>query len=469
MADTANRSTLDLSPEGRSSPARSALVVILAAGEGTRMRSSLPKVLHPVGGLPLVGHALKGARAAGATERAVVLGVGADTVRETVSRLDPDARTFVQAKQRGTADAVLAAREALQAGLDDVLVLFGDTPFVRGETLQRVRERLAGGADVVVLGFHAADPGGYGRLILSEGRLVAIREEKDASAEERAITLCNSGVMGFRGAFLPGLLEAIGNDNAKKEFYLTDAVAIAAGRGLRVEAVIGEEGEFLGVNDRADLARAEAVFQARARAAALAGGATLVAPETVHFSHDTQLGRDVVIEPYVVFGPGVVVEDGALIRAFSHLEGARVAGGARVGPFARLRPGAVVESDAHIGNFVEVKAARIEAGAKVNHLSYIGDGRVGAGANIGAGAITCNYDGFAKHFTDIGPGAFIGSNAALVAPVRVGEGAYVGSGSVITDDVPADALALGRGRQVVKEGWAAGFRAARKAEKAAKG
>jgi bifunctional UDP-N-acetylglucosamine pyrophosphorylase / glucosamine-1-phosphate N-acetyltransferase len=365
----------------------------------------------------------------------------------------------VQHERRGTAHAVLAAKAALVRGADDVLVAFADTPLITPRTLARLREALSAGAGVVVLGFRPSDPTGYGRLVTAAGgKLLAIREEKDASPAERAIALCNAGVMALAGHAALAILERIGDDNAKREFYLTDAVAIARTLGLATVALETEEDEVRGVNTQAQLAEAEAVLQRRLRAAAHDAGVAMAAPDTVHLSADTRLGRDVVIEPYVVFGPGVTVEDGAVIRSFSHLEGATVGRGARVGPFARLRPGATLDADVHVGNFVEVKEARLGAGAKANHLAYIGDASVGEGSNIGAGAITCNYDGAAKHRTEIGKGVFIGSNAALVAPVRIGDGAYVGTGSVITADVPADALALARGRQVNKEGWAARLR-----------
>jgi bifunctional UDP-N-acetylglucosamine pyrophosphorylase/glucosamine-1-phosphate N-acetyltransferase len=438
---------------------RGCLAVVLAAGEGTRMRSARPKVLHAVGNRPMIAHVVAAAEAAGAGRLAVVVGKGAEAVTATVGALAPWAETFVQAERRGTAHAVLAARSALEDPADDVLVLCGDAPLVKPATIAAARDRLANGADLVVVGFEAADPAGYGRLIVDGGRLVAIREDREASPAERMVRLCNSGILAFRGDHVLPLLDDISDDNAKREFYLTDAVAGANARGLRVEVVVAGEEEVLGVNDRAQLARCEAVFQARARAAALAAGATLIAPETVFFSTDTALGRDVIVEPNVVFGPGVTVGEGAVIHAFSHLEGATVAAGASIGPFARLRPGADIGAGARVGNFVEVKNATVEDGAKLNHLSYIGDARVGRAANVGAGTITCNYDGGSKHFTDIGAGAFIGSNSALVAPVTIGAGAYVGSGSVITDDVPPDALAIARGRQVVKEGRAGEIRA----------
>ncbi len=447
---------------------RTCLVVLLAAGEGTRMKSAHPKVLHQVAGRSMVGHVIASSREAGADRLAVVVGPGMDALQAEVMALAPEATTAVQSDRLGTAHAVLAARAELDRTVDDVLVLYGDTPLVTPQTLSRVRARLAGGADVVVLGFETPIPTGYGRLLTDQdGCLLAIREEKDASDAERRITLCNSGIMGFRGATMLSLLDAIGNDNAKGEYYLTDAVEIATARGLTVVAETGDENEVLGVNDRAQLSRCEAIYQARARAAAMTAGVTLVAPETVFFSFDTALSRDVIVEPNVVFGPGVTVGEGSRIRAFSHLEGATVAAGAEIGPYARLRPGARVAAGARVGNFVEIKNARVDEGAKVNHLSYIGDAEIGARANIGAGTITCNYDGFGKFRTVIGADAFIGSNSALVAPVSVGSGAFVGSGSVVTDDVPTDALALGRGRQAVKPGWAAEFRTRRTAEKAA--
>jgi bifunctional UDP-N-acetylglucosamine pyrophosphorylase / glucosamine-1-phosphate N-acetyltransferase len=438
--------------------ARTCLTIVLAAGEGTRMRASRPKVLYAIGGRSLIAHVLAAAGGDGGGQ-AVVVGPAQEGVVAAVKAAMPAAELFVQSERRGTAHAVLAARPALVRGADDVLIVFADTPLITRETLARLRAALAQGAAVAVLGFRPADPTGYGRLIEgTDGALVAIREEKDASAQERAIGLCNAGLMALRGDSALAILERIGDDNAKREFYLTDAVAVARTLGLAAVALETEEDEVRGVNTQAQLAEAEAVLQRRLRAAAHDAGVAMAAPDTVHLSADTRLGRDVVIEPYVVFGPGVTVEDGAVIRSFSHLEGATVGRGARVGPFARLRPGATLEADVHVGNFVEVKEARLGAGAKANHLAYIGDASVGEGSNIGAGAITCNYDGAAKHRTEIGKGVFIGSNAALVAPVRIGDGAYVGTGSVITADVPADALALARGRQVNKEGWAARLR-----------
>ncbi|GIK82367.1 MAG: bifunctional UDP-N-acetylglucosamine diphosphorylase/glucosamine-1-phosphate N-acetyltransferase GlmU [Pseudorhodoplanes sp.] len=434
--------------------ARTCLTIVLAAGEGTRMRSRLPKVLHQVGGQTLLAHVLAAARAADSERLAVVVGPGREDVAAEVKRLAPDAAIAVQSERRGTAHAVLAARKTIAQGADDILVAFADTPLIRPQTLDRMRAALAEGAAVVVLGFRPRDPSGYGRLVMDGTALSAIREEKDASEAERAITLCNAGLMALAGGSALSLLDKIGCGNAKREFYLTDVVALARADGLRTAVIEAEEDEVRGINTKAQLAEAEAALQQRLRRAALEAGVTMIAPETVYLSADTAFGEDVVVEPYVVFGPGVRVGDRAVIHAFSHLAGAQVGEEASIGPYARLRPGTVVGRGARVGNFVELKAAVMEAGAKANHLSYIGDGRVGEGANIGAGTIFCNYDGARKHHTDVGKGAFIGSNSALVAPVTIGDGAYVGSGSVITDDVPADALALGRVKQVVKEGWA---------------
>lgn len=444
--------------------ARTCLSIVLAAGEGTRMRSSRPKVMHAIGQRSLIWHVLGAVReASGAT--AVVVGPGQDAVTAELKSVAPLAEIFVQRERRGTAHAVLAAKPAIVRGPDDILIVFADTPLIRSETLAQMRALLAAGAAVVVLGFRPSDPSGYGRLVTAEGQLLAVREEKDASDDERKIGLCNGGLMALRGDVALSLLEQIDDRNAKQEFYLTDAVASARARGLDAVVLEIEEDEVRGINTQGQLAEAEAVLQRRLRAAALEAGVTMMAPETVFLAADTKLGRDVVIEPYVVFGPGVVIEDGARIRSFSHLDGAHVGQGAAVGPFARLRPGAKLGADVRIGNFVEVKEASIEAGARANHLSYIGDARVGEGANIGAGTITCNYDGVDKHRTDIGKEAFIGSNSALVAPVAIGDGAYVGSGSVISRDVPAGALAVARGRQVVKEGWAKRAREMKTAKK----
>jgi bifunctional UDP-N-acetylglucosamine pyrophosphorylase / glucosamine-1-phosphate N-acetyltransferase len=444
---------------------RTCLAIVLAAGEGTRMRSARPKVLHEVAGRSLLAHVLTVVRAAGSTDCAIVIGPDADDIASAAMRILPHAQCFVQRERRGTAHAVLAAKEALACKHDDVLVIFGDTPLVRPQTLGRMRAAVSDGAALVVLGFRAQDSTGYGRLIIENGELVAIREEIDASAAERKIDLCNAGLMGFAGETALAVLERIGDDNGKREYYLTDAVKVARSMNLKAVAIETEEDDVRGINTKAQLAETEAVLQQRLRKAAMDAGVTLVAPETVFLSADTKLGRDVVVEPYVFFGPGVTVEDNAVIRSFSHLDCAHVGKGASVGPFARLRPGAKLGADVHIGNFVEIKEAVIEDGAKANHLAYIGDARLGAGSNFGAGAIVCNYDGVAKHRTDIGKGAFIGSNASLVAPVKVGDGAYVATGSVITQDVPADGLAIARERQIVKENRAGRLRALKGATK----
>ncbi|WP_374251195.1 bifunctional UDP-N-acetylglucosamine diphosphorylase/glucosamine-1-phosphate N-acetyltransferase GlmU [Xanthobacter sp.] len=440
---------------------RSLLVVVLAAGEGTRMKSRLPKVLHKVAGRTMLHHVLAATRAAGATRTAVVVGPGREDVAAEATRIVPDAQVFVQTERLGTAHAVLAARAALEQGADDVLVLYADTPLVRPETLARLRAPLAEGAAVAALGFEPEDPTGYGRLVTSGDELVAIREEKDATAAEKAVRFCNAGLMALSGKDALSILDRIGNANSKGEYYLTDAVEIARADGRAAVAAKADVDEVAGVNSRIQLAEAEAILQKRLRLAAMAEGATLIAPETVFFSADTVLGRDVIVEPNVVFGPGVTVGDDVVIHAFCHLEGAQLAPGVSIGPYARLRPGTRLDEGVRIGNFVETKAAHIESGAKVNHLSYVGDAHVGAGANLGAGTITCNYDGFSKYRTEIGAGAFIGVNSALVAPVTIGAGAYVGTGAVITSDVPEDALAIARSRQVVKDGWARDFRAAR--------
>jgi bifunctional UDP-N-acetylglucosamine pyrophosphorylase/glucosamine-1-phosphate N-acetyltransferase len=436
---------------------RTCLTIVLAAGEGTRMRSSRPKVLHAIGNRALVWYVLDAVSHLHG-QLAVVVGPTQETIPASVRSHTPAAEIFVQHERLGTAHAVLAAREAISHGVDDIIIVFADTPLIRPETLQRLRGALAEGATVAVLGFKAADPTGYGRMIVENGQLVAIREEKDATAAERAITFSNGGVMALAGKSALAILDKIDDSNAKHEFYLTDAVGIARAKGLKTVALETEEDEVRGVNTQNQLAEAEAILQDRLRTAALDAGVTMVAPQTVYLSADTKLGRDVVIEPYVVFGAGVTVEDGALIRSFSHIEAAHVGRGASVGPFARLRPGAKLGEKVRIGNFVEVKESTIGDRTAVNHLTYIGDTSIGEGANIGAGTITCNYDGGDKHRTEIGDGAFVGSNSALVAPVKIGARAYVGSGSVITRDVPEDALAIGRVRQTIKEGWATRLR-----------
>jgi len=448
---------------------RTCLAIVLAAGEGTRMRSRLPKVLHRIGGRTMLACVLKAVEGAGCSKVAVVIGPDNEAVAVEAIRAVPGATTYVQTTRRGTADAVLAARAALEQSADDILIVFGDTPLVRPQVLTQLRQAIRDGAAVAVLGFRPADPSGYGRLLTEGDQLVAIREELDASPTERAVGLCNGGLMALAGNHALGILDRITDENRKREFYLTDAVAIARAMGLRSVALETDEDDVRGVNTRAQLAEAEVVLQRRLRTAAMEAGVTLVAPETVFLSADTRFGQDVLVEPYVVFGEGVTVEDDAVIRSYSHLVEAKIGKGAIVGPFARLRPGTVLEHGVHVGNFVELKAAHVGAGAKANHLSYIGDTSVGAGANIGAGTITCNYDGFGKYRTEIGEGAFIGSNSALVAPVKIGDRAYVGSGSVITSDVPADALAIGRGRQEVRAGWAARFRKAKTSAKAKSG
>ena len=435
-------------------PQRTCLAIVLAAGEGTRMRSQIPKVLHALGGSSLLSHVIKTARAAGTGDLAIVVGPHHEAVEAEARKLAPKAQIFEQRERKGTAHAVLSARKAIAKGVDDILVVFADTPLVRPETLVKLRRAIADGAAVAVLSFRPADPRGYGRLVSDGAELIAIREERDATPEERKIAVCNGGLMALSGKQALAILNRIDNVNAKGEFYLTDAVAIARDMRLNAVAIETSEDDVRGINTKVQLAETEAVLQQRLRKAALEAGVTMTAPETVYLSADTKLGKDVTIEPNVVFGPGVTVDDGATIRSFSHLEGAHVGKGARVGPFARLRPGADLGKDVHVGNFVEVKEAKIEAGAKANHLAYIGDARVGEGANVGAGTITCNYDGVAKHHTDIGKGAFIGSNSALVAPVKVGDGAYIGTGSVVTKNVPAGALAIARAKQTVKEGWA---------------
>ena len=439
--------------------ARPFAAIILAAGKGTRMKSDLHKVLHPIAGRAMLDHLLGVVERLSPAHKIVVVGSGREQVEHLVSARGGE--VAVQDRQLGTAHAVRQAEAAL-AGFDgDVLILYGDTPLVEAETMSRMLERL-GAADapaVVVVGFRPEDAGAYGRIVAgSDGTIEKMVEYKDASADERAIPLCNSGLMAARAADLFALLAQVRNENAAGEYYLPDIVMLARESGRRSVVIEAQPWEMAGVNSRAELALVEAEWQRRRRLQAMADGVTLVAPETVWFAHDTLIGRDCLIEPHVVFGAGVRIEEGVTIRAFSHIEGATIARGAEIGPYARLRPGAEIGEKAKIGNFVEVKKARFGPGAKANHLSYIGDADVGAGANIGAGTITCNYDGFSKYRTDIGEGAFIGSNAALVAPVAIGAGAIVGAGSVITSDVEADALGVARGEQKVLAGWAARFR-----------
>jgi bifunctional UDP-N-acetylglucosamine pyrophosphorylase/glucosamine-1-phosphate N-acetyltransferase len=437
---------------------RQTLTIVLAAGEGTRMRSSLPKVLHPVAGRPLIAHVLAAAPGGKNDAIAVVVGPDHQAVVDEIKRARSEAKTYVQRERLGTAHAVLAAREAIATGADDILIAFGDTPLIDKQTFERLRTALKDGAALAVLGFRAADPTGYGRLLVEGDELVAIREQADANEAERAVTLCNAGVMAFAGKTALKILDRIGNGNSKGEYYLTDAVTIVRELGLRAAVIETGEDEVRGINTKAQLAEAEQVMQRRLRQAALDAGVTLIAPETVFLAADTTFGKDVTIEPFVVIGPGVAIDDGAVIHSFSNIVGARIGKNASIGPYARLRPGTVLGDGVRIGNFVETKAADLDAGVKVNHLTYIGDTHIGENANIGAGTITCNYDGFDKHRTEIGAGAFVGSNSSLVAPVRIGAGAYVGSGSVISKDVPDDALAVERAEQAVRPGWAKRFR-----------
>ena len=451
-------------------PKQEIAVVVLAAGKGTRMKSKLHKVLHAIGGLPMLHHLLASVKSL-SPEKTVIV-VGAE--REQVEAAAHDCEIVTQSEQMGTGHAVMMASEALETYSGDVLVLYGDVPFIPTSLM---RDMIAAKAEaentgLVVLGFRPKDPAKYGRLVTAaDGSLERIVEYKDANEAERAITLCNSGMMLIEGDKLFTWLDRLSNKNAAGEYYLTDLVEVARKDGRTVAVVEAREEDVMGINSREDLAGAEAAFQSRKRRAAMAAGVTLIDPATVYFSHDTKLGSDITVEPGVFFGPGVTIEDGATIKAYSHLEGVRVRAGASIGPFARLRPGADIGEGAKIGNFVEVKKAKLEAGVKVSHLSYIGDAFIGADANIGAGTITCNYDGFLKFETHIGAGAFIGSNSALVAPVKIGDGALVAAGSVITEDVSADALAVARGRQAEKQGFAKEFReqqASKKAAQAAK-
>jgi bifunctional UDP-N-acetylglucosamine pyrophosphorylase/glucosamine-1-phosphate N-acetyltransferase len=446
---------------------RQVAVVILAAGQGTRMKSKLPKVLHPVAGRAMLHHVLDAAAALKPDRVVVVTGKG----QHAVAAAAAPARVAIQHPARGTGHAVMAALPALKGFKGDVVVLYGDTPLLTPALMKNLLAARRAKADpaAVIVGFRPADPAAYGRLIVDgKGALHKIVEFRNAAADERAVRLCNAGLMAFDGARLPALLKKLSDRNAQGEFLLTDTVEHANARGWTCRVVEADAVEVMGINTRAELSVAEAALQQRLRTAAMAAGVTMIAPETVYLRTDTTFGRDITIEPFVVFGPKVSVADDVVIRSHSHIEGATIAAGATIGPFARLRPGARIAEDAHIGNFVEVKNASIEPGAKVNHLTYIGDARIGAKANVGAGTITCNYDGFDKHHTDIGAGAFIGSNSALVAPVKIGDGAIVAAGSVITRDVAKDSLSLGRGRQEDKPGFAAKFRAIKAAQKARK-
>lgn len=436
---------------------RNCLAIVLAAGEGTRMKSATPKVLHKIAGRSMLGHVLAAVSAAGATHTAVVVGPGRDDVADEARDHVPGVETFVQHDRLGTAHAVLAARDALERGFDDVIVAFADTPLMTADTFALLRGALAGGAAVVGLAFEATDPTGYGRMLVSGETLEGIVEHKDATETQRRIKLCNAGLLALDGRHALHILSRIGNANAQREYYLTDAPAIARTMGLATRVLVASEDEVQGVNDRVQLAVAEGTMQSRLRLAAMRAGVTLLDPASVYLSYDTNFGRDIVVEPNVFFGRKVRIEDGAVIHACSHLEGAHVGAGASVGPFARLRPGAELGEKVKVGNFVEIKAATLGRGAKVSHLTYLGDATVGAEANIGAGTITCNYDGYSKFRTVIGEGAFIGSNSSLVAPVTVAAGGYVGSGTVVTKDVPAGALGVGRARQTNIEGWAEAF------------
>ena len=428
-------------------------VIILAAGKGTRMESDLPKVLHHLAGAPMLLHVMKSSATLEPERLVIIAGHGADAVGAVARDYSETAQVVLQSEQLGTGHAVSQAKSALADCTGDVIVLYGDTPFVRPETLQALLAARKT-ADIVLLGFQAANAGRYGRLVMQGSAVSRIVEYKDASEQERAITFCNSGVICAKADVLFSLLEAVGNDNASKEYYLTDIVQLANDRNLSVAAVHCDEAETMGINSRAELAQAEASFQSRTRMEMMALGVSLTAPETVYFAYDTVLGRDSQVEPNVVFGPGVTVENGAHIRAFSHLEGCHISSGAVVGPYARLRPGTELAENVRIGNFVEIKNARIEDGAKVNHLSYIGDANIGEASNIGAGTVTCNYDGVGKHHTEIGASVFIGSNTMLVAPVTVGDAAMTASGSVITKNVEPGALAIARSEQSNKPGLA---------------
>jgi bifunctional UDP-N-acetylglucosamine pyrophosphorylase/glucosamine-1-phosphate N-acetyltransferase len=447
---------------------RPVAAIILAAGKGTRMKSDRHKVLHPIAGRPMIEHLLESVEALGAARTVIVVGDRREQIEAALAGRGVD--FAVQEPQLGTGHAVLQAKDALAGFEGDVLLLSGDVPFVRPRTMRAMLDALHGMAApaAVVLGFRPPDAGAYGRVVSGpDGRVAKIVEHREASDEERAIGLCNSNLFAVRSEDLWTLLEQVRSDNSQQEYYLTDIVAIGAADGRATLLIEGDAAEAIGPNSRSDFALAEAAWQARRRAEAMADGASLLAPETVWFAFDTKLGRDVTIEPNVFFGPGVAVADGARIRAFSHIEGATIGAGAEIGPYARLRPGTEIGAKARIGNFVETKKAKLGPGAKANHLTYLGDAEVGAGANIGAGTITCNYDGYFKYGTVIGEGAFIGSNTALVAPVTVGAGAIVAAGSVITRDVEGDALAVARGTQEVKPGWAARFRALMSAKKKA--
>ena len=440
-------------------------IVVLAAGMGTRMKSGVPKVMHKAAGRSLLSHVLHAVRELEPAKTVVVHGPGHDTVKKEAASVIAGCLFAEQAERKGTGHAVMMAEQALSGFSGTVLVVYADAPLIRKDTLQTLLSTLDAKHAMTVLGFHAKNPFGYGRLILRKGNVIAIREQKDASKTEQKITLCNSGVIALSAKLLWPMLHKLKPANAQGELYLTDVVELMVAARHKVALATCDEGDVAGVNDRIQLAAIEGVLQQRLRTQAMLNGATLVDPQSTHLSADTRIGQDVTIEPNVWIGPGVTVADGVEILANCHIEGATIGKGARIGPFARLRPGAEIGEQAHIGNFVEVKKARIGKGAKVNHLSYVGDAEVGAGSNIGAGTITCNYDGFEKHLTHIGENVFVGSNTALVAPVTIGSGANIAAGSVITADVPPDALAMTRAALTQKDGWAKRYRAMKLAKK----
>jgi bifunctional UDP-N-acetylglucosamine pyrophosphorylase/glucosamine-1-phosphate N-acetyltransferase len=444
------------------------LSIILAAGEGTRMRSATPKLLHPVGGLPIIGHVVRAAVGAGSTQVAMVTAPEHERLRSEVASAFPDVHFFQQSERRGTAHAASMARPLWEGAKGYVAVVYGDHPLLSGPIFKLVTDRLDAGMDAAILGFIPDNPTGYGRFITDGERLLAIREHKDASEDERKIGLCNACILAFRAEVFRELIDRVGSNNAQNEFYVTDLVELGNAAGYKVGYAVAPERDVMGVNDRAQLARAEAQFQELRRDDFMKAGVTLKDPSTVYFSYDTEIGRDVTIFPNVVFGAGVKIGDNVEIRAFCDIEDVKIGEGATIGPFARIRGGAELGPDVHLGNFVEVKKSKIGAGTKAGHLSYLGDAEIGSKVNIGAGTITCNYDGVNKEKTVVGDNVFIGSNASLVAPVTIGNGAYTASGSVITEDVPADAVAFGRARQENKPGYAPKLREKALAKKAAK-
>ena len=444
------------------------LSIVLAAGEGTRMRSSTPKVLHPVGGLPIIGHVVRAAMTGGSSKVAVVTAPAHQEVRDMLGAMAPGISFYEQHERKGTAHAASMARDLFETVEGYVAVVYGDHPLLRGQNFRLVTDRLDAGMDAAILGFIPEDPTGYGRFITDGDRLLAIREHKDATEDERKIGLCNACILAFRAEVFRSLIDKVTTNNAQGEFYVTDLVELANAAGYKVGYAVAPETDVLGVNDRSQLARAEGLFQETQREAFMKAGVTLKDPASVYFSWDTEIGQDVTIFPNVVFGPGVKIADGVEIRAFCDIEDVRIGEGATIGPFARIRGGAEIGADAHLGNFVEVKKSKLGRGVKAGHLAYLGDAEIGAATNIGAGTITCNYDGVNKSKTTIGARAFIGSNSSLVAPVTIGDGAYIASGSVITKDVEADALGLGRARQENKPGYAPRLKARAEAVKAAK-